>query len=426
MRMINQPFNGQVGNLLASLLDESEYHSVNIIVAFAKKSGTARLCEHLIRFRHHGGTVNVYVGIDEFGTSYDALCELYNAVDSLYIVHTESSQTFHSKIYDFFNDDKALVIVGSNNLTGGGLWTNVESAVVIEEDGLDAIVHPAVTDYIREILSEDGLCRKIDTPDEIRELLKCGYVKTEGYMRKESQGREKPFLREEREIFAKGIRAGMPKIPTPYGAEDHPMAKKEHQPDQPGLLKDKHIEVMAANFSEKADAIWFETRKLTGGSRNILDLSKTGYLIKGDPRGTAYEVPDRADLMKGGICFFGLEDETQDKIITVRYQGEDYLGNRIIFPSGSVRDNGTWRLQFCGVNAQGRHFTHAQEGYFLVGKIIKFTKIGTDHYKLDVYEESELPRFEETTTLEAHNGNSSRKNSKRMGVILNQNALSHS
>lgn len=39
MRMINQPFNGQVGNLLASLLDESEYHSVNIIVAFAKKAG---------------------------------------------------------------------------------------------------------------------------------------------------------------------------------------------------------------------------------------------------------------------------------------------------------------------------------------------------------------------------------------------------
>ena len=37
MELMNQPFNGQLGNRLIELLDSSDYHTLNIAVAFAKQ-----------------------------------------------------------------------------------------------------------------------------------------------------------------------------------------------------------------------------------------------------------------------------------------------------------------------------------------------------------------------------------------------------
>ena len=132
--VINQPLNGNLGDYLISCLEDADFDVVNIIVAFAKNSGVLRLKPALERFKARGSHINIYVGIDLDGTSYEALVSLSKLANKLYVVHAESDQTFHSKIYNFKKEGESIVVVGSNNLTAGGLWTNLESCSIAQLD----------------------------------------------------------------------------------------------------------------------------------------------------------------------------------------------------------------------------------------------------------------------------------------------------
>ena len=80
IRLLNQPLGGQVGNYIKDCLEDSKYNKLTIIVAFAKNSGVLRLKESLEAFRKSGGEIDVYVGIDLDGTSYEALVSLLRIV----------------------------------------------------------------------------------------------------------------------------------------------------------------------------------------------------------------------------------------------------------------------------------------------------------------------------------------------------------
>jgi hypothetical protein len=42
MELINQPFSGQLGNRLIQMLASGDFHTLNVVVAFAKNSGVLR------------------------------------------------------------------------------------------------------------------------------------------------------------------------------------------------------------------------------------------------------------------------------------------------------------------------------------------------------------------------------------------------
>lgn len=127
MSLINQPFNGQLGEILITKLQEN-YSRLTILSAFARNSGVLRMKPALERFKARGGNIQIFVGVDIQGTTYEALQNLLPLCDALYVVHSEdSATTFHSKVYLLENDTDIWMAVGSNNLTGGGLWTNFES-----------------------------------------------------------------------------------------------------------------------------------------------------------------------------------------------------------------------------------------------------------------------------------------------------------
>ncbi len=154
MELMNQPFTGQLGDRLIELLDSTDFHTLNVAVAFAKNSGVLRIKDSLERFRERGGIVNVYVGVDLGGTSYEALTALLLLSDSLNVVHSETGQTFHVKIYQFLGKDKGLIVVGSHNLTGGGLWTNFESSLHIPADVSsvnEKRIFEGMDDYLAEL-----------------------------------------------------------------------------------------------------------------------------------------------------------------------------------------------------------------------------------------------------------------------------------
>ena len=99
MIMLNQPFNGQLGEILKDKMG-APYNKLTILSAFAKNSGVLRLKPALEQFKNSGGYIEAYIGVDAHGTSYEAVLNLFELCDELYIVHSESPvTTFHSKVY---------------------------------------------------------------------------------------------------------------------------------------------------------------------------------------------------------------------------------------------------------------------------------------------------------------------------------------
>lgn len=132
MSLINQPRIQVSGVMLTTLLSGKEdftNHTFFIMVAYAKRSGISRLRETLDQYRRKGGKLVAIVGVDQKTTSIQGVQLLLELSDELYVFHSESfSQTFHPKVYVLEHHDiDASVIIGSGNLTAGGLYTNYEA-----------------------------------------------------------------------------------------------------------------------------------------------------------------------------------------------------------------------------------------------------------------------------------------------------------
>ena len=410
MELLNQPFNGQLGNRLIELLDSPDYQVLTIVVAFAKNSGVLRIMGALEKFRNRGGTVNVYVGVDLGGTSYEALMALRLCVDSLNVVHSEGGQTFHAKIYQFLGGGKSLMVVGSHNLTGGGLWTNFESSVLICEDGQGASqgrVSKQMSDYVGNLASLKDSIMLIGSQEDIDKLHQHGYVCKEVAAHLQ---RAKVTAENEKKVrlFGNGVPASQPSIAAPK------KALAVHVP-----ILAVPAEPVAAPSDGEQETIWFETRRMTGGSRNILDLSMKSLVERGDPAGTSFDLGDPS-FMRGGVEFFGLNpaEINQKKDITINFEGVDYRGNKILFPVGGAA-NGTWRLQIKGVDSSGEKITDAfrKKGRvdYLVDKVLTFTRVAGDYYFMSVFPESELEDFKLASRILARNGSTT--SAKQLGLL---------
>lgn len=128
-----------LGYRLRSLLGNAgatRFDTLRILAAFAKTSGVSRIANALIAFRQHGGRISAIIGIDQRATSKQALRMLLDLTDELLVYHDRSpNRTFHPKLYLLAKPGRhATAIVGSGNLTGGGLFTNYEVMVLLDLD----------------------------------------------------------------------------------------------------------------------------------------------------------------------------------------------------------------------------------------------------------------------------------------------------
>lgn len=412
MELMNQPFSGQLGDRLIELLDSGEFHTLNIVVAFAKNSGVLRLKNALENFRKSGGTVNVYVGVDLGGTSYEALTALLLYTDTLNVVHAEKAQTFHSKIYQFLGDAKSLLVVGSHNLTGGGLWTNFESSTLIPFEGSNASgeqFKSGMDDFFDQLKLLGDSIMSVAAQEDVERLLQHGYVIKE-VTEQVRQSRAGKRDGTQNRLFGYGVNA---KLPT--------LAKSTGQVVATPTPKPPATSAKSATVPDETigKTIWFETRRMTGGSRNILDLSMKSLVTRGDPSGTSFDLGDPS-FMRGGVEFFGLNPANTNyaKDITLNFDGVDYLGNTILFPTGN-NANGTWRLQIKGISPSQIRITDAFRAkgavFYLVKKIITFTEIEPGYYFLSVFPETELPNFEAASQILARNGATT--SARQLGII---------
>ena len=107
--------------------------AVRIAMAFGHMSGWKEIEEHLKR--SSAATVQVLLGQAFFQTEPQLLLRIKNLQDSsrsprFEVKLASANGTFHPKVWVIDNDDTPLSIVGSGNLSRGGLLRNVECGVL--------------------------------------------------------------------------------------------------------------------------------------------------------------------------------------------------------------------------------------------------------------------------------------------------------
>lgn len=168
---------------LKNALSDQRLSTFKLIVAYAKSGPLLRLRKCLESWSNAHKRAHAIFGIDQQGTSKEALELALTLFDSVYVTQAIGI-TFHPKIYLFAGDQFARAFVGSNNLTVGGTEKNFEAAVDIELDlPADADDLAMLESAWTDLLPASCSATRLLTDSLLRELLDGGLVVPERAMR---------------------------------------------------------------------------------------------------------------------------------------------------------------------------------------------------------------------------------------------------
>lgn len=416
---IHQPLNGTLGYHLISELKYGNYKRLFITTAYAKASGVLRLKHALQQFKSTGGEIHCFIGIDQYNTTYEALKELYVLSDKLYIIHNERlSHTYHPKVYMLDNNtenpQKVWLSIGSNNLTAGGLFINYESCSIdilnISNKYDNKSYNDTLDLFNRYSNNSNPISIFINSENIIEELFLQNYIKTE------------------KQSIITSIKESSKKIKTPifgyesFKAPNIEITEKIDTPINPlkddsklkSLSNQKNLSKLESTMSNlySEEIFWFEMRKSTGGSRNILDLSSTGKMRAGSVLNTNYYIDD-SNIIHGGVKFFDIDSNNHDiiKDIIITYNENEYFPSTILY----APNNKSWRLQLKGDSVTDTKLLSQYGISDFLNNILVFHKISTSHYLLEVVNSSQLNNLISSSVFWATNGSS--KTSKAYGKL---------
>ena len=187
IRPLDQPIGERrlLQDLKQALCDE-RLTQFRLVVAYAKSGPLYRLQELIEEWRSAGKTIEAIFGIDQRGTSKEALEFALSWFDGVYVTQI-SGITFHPKLYLFAGDNYAQVTVGSNNLTVGGTEKNFESAIQLELDlPEDAAVLDTINSAWTTLLPNNCGATSPLNAELLAHLVEAGLVVDEKVMRTRS------------------------------------------------------------------------------------------------------------------------------------------------------------------------------------------------------------------------------------------------
>lgn len=153
MEIIYQPNNeARLGDYLLENFAGTWTH-FRAAVAFVKRSGTRHIRKAMSDFAQ-SGQVEIIAGIDHKGSSAAGLVDLLDSAGTngrVMIFHNRLPFTFHPKVYLFKSSRSADLLIGSGNLTEGGLFTNYEASIRLKLD-LTKAGHVAVLGSAESVL----------------------------------------------------------------------------------------------------------------------------------------------------------------------------------------------------------------------------------------------------------------------------------
>jgi PLD-like domain len=182
----NQPTAHRFGTAILAEIDQGPWTALEIAVAWVRRSGMAYVLPSLRRFLERGCVLRVSVGIDIQNTSREGLEDLLSLVAAgtteLYVYHDEAGTVFHPKVYLFRNDRNAKLIVGSNNLTGAGLFINTEAGLELAAPLTNPMIQQAIGGLAAWRETTDRFALPLDA-ELLRDLLQQGYILPEAQLR---------------------------------------------------------------------------------------------------------------------------------------------------------------------------------------------------------------------------------------------------
>lgn len=133
IKLLGQPFDTNVAQELETMLAKQSIKTLYIVSAFARIKGVLLIEKAITKASSKPENIITIVGNDLNGTSKEAVEKLYSLSNEVYIFHSsDQSITFHPKIYAGFTETEGFAIVGSNNMTYGGLGSNIEASILLQ------------------------------------------------------------------------------------------------------------------------------------------------------------------------------------------------------------------------------------------------------------------------------------------------------
>ena len=162
-----QPFvdAGNLRDFVDNALGDTRVDRLSVMSAWAKYSGLNRIRGQLETFRSRGGTSRLIVGIDEGGATEQGLRLALELFDTVHVLFDMSGRTFHPKVYLVEGTEVAHVLIGSNNLTAGGVFYNYEGAIQMLLDlasGKENEVVQQIVGYMDRLYADSAICRALD------------------------------------------------------------------------------------------------------------------------------------------------------------------------------------------------------------------------------------------------------------------------
>ena len=391
------------GSFIIDSLKSEKYSSLNAFVAFVSTGGLKNIIDQMLSFKEDGGEIKLYVGVNLNATSKEALEKLLEYEIESYIVYSPNNIIYHPKIYAFEGYETKRAIIGSSNLTESGLFQNIEASVCVDfesndENGNEFLAD--IYDHFNSIINQEHPSCKFLTQEVLEILIESNVVISEVASRAKSNKINNEFGQREAKANTRLLEHfGKIKAKRPPKGFRKTVVKKEFV----AVGETNLVSIVDEKIELVAGSMWIETGLMTGGSRNILDLSKQGRL-------------DGVTKF-GSVSFFGVDpnNENQIKDINVIFGGKFYIGNRVFY----APDNSNWRIRLNGETAEGERLTKfsipslGQNGGFQQ-KILLFTKIDESNFRLEILEQDDMPRLIENSSDWAKGGNG---NGRAYGII---------
>lgn len=122
-----------VGEQLAVSFESKIYDSFYGFVAFAAASGILKLLKSIEEAKKHYSRLTFFIGVDNKGTSKEALELLVQKEIEAYIYHRQEEYiTYHPKLFLFQGKTHTRIILGSSNLTRSGFINNIEASIQLD------------------------------------------------------------------------------------------------------------------------------------------------------------------------------------------------------------------------------------------------------------------------------------------------------
>lgn len=263
--------NVSMQSTLSSVLINAEV--ANFAIAFVKYSGLQLVEPALDECLDKGGQVEFLVGLDFRTTDAKSLhvlktkSEQYNCELYCYSDPVDNTETYHPKLYYFRENNKAKAIIGSSNLTKGGLVKNIEINSLFEFDSMDV-----QSQIVLDIYTQMKFQPKRFSPDS-------QYIDAyEEASKRALKVNSKVYKDKKLLTLLDGLREKEETLPSPFSSSDHLVGWQK-------LVYDKipEIEFNTSDmyvFAEEFQEIYPENQYVSEKIRQVLQqLRDIGLLI---------------------------------------------------------------------------------------------------------------------------------------------------